>query len=107
VIRKVAAGVVVLAAVYFLAFGGEYTFLDLWRMNRDYEDEVAELEAIRVEVAELEATADSLATDSAALERLAREQFGLIREGERLYRFVEEDTAAHDSTDAREGEGGH
>jgi cell division protein FtsB len=97
VIKKAAAGVVVLAALYFLAFGGEYTFLDLWRLDREYQEEVAELEAIRVEVAELEATADSLATDSAALERLAREQYGLIREGERLYRFVETDSAAADT----------
>lgn len=96
-IRKVAAGLVILAAGYFLAFGGEYTFLDLWRLHQEREAEVAELEAIRVEVAELEATADSLATDSAALERLAREQFGLIREGERLYRFVEDDSAVADT----------
>ena len=92
-IRKVAAGAAVLAAAYFLVFGGEYTFLDLWLLDREYQAEVAELETIRVEVAELEAVADSLATDSAALERLAREQYGLIREGERLYRFVETDSA--------------
>ncbi|NIP83187.1 MAG: septum formation initiator family protein, partial [Actinobacteria bacterium] len=72
--------------------GGEYTFLDLWRLDREHEQEVVELEAIRVEVQELKQVADSLATDSAALERLAREQYGLIREGERLYRFVEPDT---------------
>lgn len=92
-IRKVAAGAVILGAAYFLLFGGEYTFLDLWRLDREHQTEVAELEAIRVEVRHLEATADSLATDSAALERLAREQYGLIREGERLYRFVETDSA--------------
>jgi cell division protein FtsB len=92
VIRKAAAGAVILGALYFLLFGGEYTFLDLWRLDREHEHEVAELEAIRVEVTELEEKADSLATDSAALERLAREQYGLIREGERLYRFVEPDT---------------
>lgn len=106
-IRKLAAGAAVLVAVYFLAFGGEYTFLDLWRLDREYQAEVAELEAIRVEVADLEATADSLATDSAALERLAREQYGLIREGERLYRFVEADSTAESARreeDARRDE---
>jgi cell division protein FtsB len=92
VIRKAAAGIVVFGALYFLLFGGEYTFLDLWRLDRAHEREVAELEAIRVEVTQLQEIADSLATDSAALERLAREQYGLIREGERLYRFVEPDT---------------
>jgi cell division protein FtsB len=99
VIRKLAAAVVAVVALYFLAFGGEYTFVDLWRLDREYATEVAELEAVRVEVRHLEATADSLATDSAALERLARERFGLIREGERLYRFVETDSGGVDLRD--------
>jgi cell division protein FtsB len=47
---------------------------------------------VRAEVARLQARADSLATDSAALERIAREYYGLIRDGERLYRFVEPDS---------------
>lgn len=93
--RKVAVIAAVVGAIYFLAFGGDYTFLDLWRIDREYEKEVAELEAVRVEVAELEATADSLANDSAALERLARERYGLIKEGERLYRFVPDDSIDH------------
>ena len=90
--KKLFVGGVLLAAGYFLVLGGEYTFLDLWRLDRAREREEVELEAVRAEVAELEERADSLATDSAALERLAREQYGLIREGERLYRFVEPDT---------------
>lgn len=93
-IRKTVAGVVILGALYFLVFGGEYTFLDIWRLEREHQSEIADLETVRSEVAALEEKADSLATDSVALERLAREQFGLIREGERLYRFVEPDTAA-------------
>ena len=40
----------------------------------------------------LRARADSLENDPAAVERLAREQYGMIREGEVLYRFVEEDS---------------
>lgn len=90
--KKLFVGGVLLAAGYFLVLGGEYTFLDLWRLDRAREQEEVELEAVRAEVAELEERADSLATDSAALERLAREQYGLIREGERLYRFVEPDS---------------
>ncbi|HUG41926.1 MAG TPA: septum formation initiator family protein [Longimicrobiales bacterium] len=93
-IRKALAAMVVLATAYFLFFGGDYTFLDLWRLEREQQRAVAELEAVRSEVAELEARADSLATDSAALERLARERFGLIKDGERLYRFAEPDSAS-------------
>jgi cell division protein FtsB len=93
-IRKIAAGAAVLAAVYFITLGGEYTFLDLWLIDRAQQREVAELEALRVEVDILQQRADSLANDSATLERIARENYGLIREGERLYRFVEADTVA-------------
>ena len=92
-IRKVGATAVVLAALYFLLLGGEYTFLDLWRLQQEREQEKVELQALRSDVADLEQRADSLATDSAALERLAREQFGLIKDGERLYRFVEPDSS--------------
>ena len=92
-IRKIGGYALVLGALYFLFLGGQYTFLDLWRLDRERAAEETALEAIREEVAELQQKADSLATDSVALERLAREQFGLIREGERLYRFVEPDSA--------------
>jgi cell division protein FtsB len=93
-IRKLAAGAILLAALYFLTLGGDYTFLDLWRMGRDLATETTALDSVRAEVVELEARADSLASDSATLERLAREQYGLIKDGERLYRFAEPDSAA-------------
>lgn len=92
-IRRALAAVAVLGTAYFFFFGGDYTFLDLWRLGREQARATAELEAVREEVRLLEARADSMATDSAALERLARERYGLIREGERLYRFAEPDTA--------------
>jgi cell division protein FtsB len=92
-IRKIAAAGAVLIALYFLLLGGEYTFLDLWRIDRAEKREVVELEAVRADVAALQARVDSLATDSATLERVARENYGMIREGERLYRFVDPDTA--------------
>jgi cell division protein FtsB len=44
------------------------------------------------EVDRLQARRDSLLTDSATIERVAREQYGLIRDGERLYRFADSTT---------------
>ena len=76
-------------AGYFALFGGEYGAVSLWRIERAHVQEVSRVEALRDEVERLRARADSLETDSATLERIARERYGLIREGERLYRFVD------------------
>jgi cell division protein FtsB len=95
-IPRIAVGGVVLIALYFLLLGGEYTFLDLWRIDRAEKQETIQLEALRADVTALEARVDSLATDSVTLERIAREHYGLIRDGERLYRFVHPDTVARE-----------
>lgn len=81
---------VIAAAGYFALFGGEYGLFELWRLEKQRERELVELEAFREEVAQLRARADSLESDSATLERIARERYGLIRDGERLYRFVDD-----------------
>ena len=48
------------------------------------------MDSVRADVARLKARQDSLTSDSATIERLARERFGMIRNGERLYRFASE-----------------
>lgn len=78
---------------YFAIFGGEYNAFESWQLERRLADEHAELERLEAEVEALRARADSLETDPAMLERLARERYGMIREGERLYHFVEPEPA--------------
>ena len=51
--------------------------------------EQTHLEALRVEIDSLRARADSLQHDDALIERIAREEYGMIRQGETLYRFAE------------------
>ncbi|HEY8482988.1 MAG TPA: septum formation initiator family protein [Longimicrobiales bacterium] len=75
------------AALYFAVLGGEYNLPELWRLERQQRREAAEFEVLRAEVERLRARADSLESDRELLERLARERFGMIRDGERLYRF--------------------
>lgn len=76
-------------AGYFAVFGGEYSWLDLRRLEKERRAQETAVKATRKDVAALRAHADSLERDSLALERLAREKYGLIREGERLYRFAD------------------
>ncbi len=85
-------------AGYFAFFGGEYSWLDLRRLDRERKAQEAAVRATRQEVKVLRARADTLERDSLALERLAREKYGLIRPGERLYRFADGATSPAGAT---------
>ena len=75
-------------AVYYAVFGGEFSLLELRRARAEIEAQGRELAALNKTLDSLRAWVDSLQNDSATLERLAREKFGLIREGEVLYRLA-------------------
>ena len=77
------------AALYFGLFGGDYSLFEVRRVERERREEQARLDSVRVEVARLRMRVDSLEGDSLTIERLARERYGLIRDGERLYRYVD------------------
>lgn len=80
-------------AAYFAFFGGEYNVLEVQRIRREYAAEQERSRQLEAEIARLRARVDSLESDSATIERIARERWGLIRPGERLYRFEEPDPA--------------
>ena len=94
-IRKLLFPTLLGLAVYYAVFGGEYSLLELQRVRQEMAVQGRELTRLRWEVDSLRAWADSLQNDSATLERVARERFGMIRDGEILYRLAEpQDTAA-------------
>ena len=95
-LRAVLALVVVMA-VYYALFGGEYSYSELRRARAAEARERRELADFERQIDSLRAWADSMEVDSATLERIARERFGMIREGETLYRIIEPDTTAVDS----------
>jgi cell division protein FtsB len=80
------AGAVVLLGL--AAWGGEYSTLDWLTMRRQLAEERATVEQLRVEVDSLAKVARDLETNPAVQERVAREEFGMIRDGEVLYRVV-------------------
>jgi cell division protein FtsB len=84
-------------AVYYAVFGGDYSLLELHRARSEIRTQQEELDRLRGEVKHLRARADSLENDSATLERLARERFGMIRDGEILYRTSEPKDSAADT----------
>ena len=91
--RHLLAAAVLAAALYYAAFGGEYSAVDLLRLKRDRRGAEQDLARTRREVDSLKAAARRLERDPATIERVARERFGMIREGETLYRFVPMDSA--------------
>ena len=84
-------------AVYYAVFGGEYSLWELHRARQEIDTQESELAVLQQEIDSLRAWADSLQNDSATIERLAREKFGMIREGEILYRFSEPPDSAADT----------
>lgn len=69
-------------------WGGEYGTADWITIRRQLADERAKVAALRVEIDSLAKLARDLETNPAVQERAAREQFGMIRDGEVLYRVV-------------------
>lgn len=80
-----AGGVALLALA---AWGGEYGTADWITIRRQLADERTRVAALRIELDSLSKLAHDLESDPAVQERVAREQFGMIRDGELLYRVV-------------------
>ena len=91
--RLVLPGALLLAG-YYAVFGGEHSVLDVRRARAERVAEEADVARLRLENDSLRALLDSLEKNPAMLERLARERFGMIRDGEVLYRFATPDSAA-------------
>jgi len=103
-VRKLVLVLVLAVAGYYAVFGGEYTLVDFYRIHGERAEAEANVLEERAELERLRARADSLEHDPRTLERLARERFGLIREGEILYRFAEPPEEASPETSEGESE---
>jgi cell division protein FtsB len=100
-LKRAIVPVVLMAAVYYALFGGEYSLFELRAARAAVAAERTELGDVERQIDSLRAWTDSLEDDTATLERIARERFGMIRDGETLYRFVPADSVADDERDAR------
>ena len=79
-------------AVYFALQGGEYSTYDLFR-QRDRERTLTRVvDSLERDVDSLKTLKRLLETDPATQERIARENFGMIRDNELLFRFINPDS---------------
>jgi cell division protein FtsB len=81
-----------LVAVYYAVYGGEYSVFELHGTRVALEQERTTLLEVESQIDSLLSWSDSLRNDPQTLERVAREDFGMIRDGETLYRFAEPDS---------------
>jgi cell division protein FtsB len=98
-VRRLLACAVAALAGYYAVWGGEYSAFHLMRLGEESAAAQSRLAHVREEVDSLKALAERLESDDETVERIARERFGMVREGELLYRFVPVDPD-------RPGEGG-
>jgi cell division protein FtsB len=89
VIRRLLFPALLGLAAYYAIFGGEYSVLDVKRIHAETEAARSALAHLKTDAALLSSRADALESDPRTLEALARERFGLIYDGEVLYRFAD------------------
>ncbi|NNC30765.1 septum formation initiator family protein [Longimicrobium terrae] len=100
-VRRMGTGAVLAVAAYYALWGGEYSVFGLRRLAAERRDADARLADTRRQVDSLRTLAATLEKSDDAVERIARERFGMIREGELLYRFVPVDSGAPAPAPAR------
>ena len=87
-VRRGLSALLLGVAVYYAVWGGEYSSFDLRRLHNQREAAAEGLTLSEAQVDSLGALAKRLDGDRATIEAVARERFGMVKEGELLYRFV-------------------
>jgi cell division protein FtsB len=90
--QRMLVGALWLAGGYYLFLGGEYSSLDLRSLREEQSTLSQRIDSLAAVTDSLEAWADSLESEPSVIEKVARERYGFIRDGERLFRFIEVDT---------------
>ena len=103
-LKKTILPLILLLAAYYAVFSGEYSWFALREVRMELEEVEDELARKRQQIDSLLALADSVESDPSMLERIARERFGMIRDGETLYRFAEPSNSVRPSVDSAEME---
>ena len=83
---RVLAIVLVLGGIAFGLWGGLFSTLDLWKLKGRVKAEREAIGRLELEIDSLAAWAEALEDDPVTQERVAREHFGMLRDGEMLYR---------------------
>ena len=79
-------------AIYFAVQGGEYSTVSLFK-QRERERALSQMvDSLQRDLDSLKLLKRRIETDPATQERIAREDFGMLREKELLFRFLDPDS---------------
>ena len=79
-------------AIYFAVQGGEYSTVSLFKQRQRERTLAGMIDSLRRDVDSLRLLKRRIETDPATQERIAREDFGMVREKEVLFRFLDPDS---------------
>ena len=96
-LKKFALPAFIGLAVYFAILGGQYSSLDVRRIKKEHDENAELLMELTRSNDSLRAWADSVESDSATIEQLSRELYGMIRDGEIIYRIAQPEDSVSSS----------
>jgi cell division protein FtsB len=99
VLRRVLLAAAWLVSGYYFLFGGEFSLFELRDLRAERDSLARRVDSLQARADSLDGRAEALAEDSFVIEKTARERYGFIRDGERLFRFLE-------APPGEEGDGG-
>jgi cell division protein FtsB len=91
---RTAKKILLLLAFAFVAyrfFAGPYGFLEIHKLWKEKNSLEEESKALQAELIDMEIEKQRLTDDPFYLEKQARERLGMVREGEKVYRVIQED----------------
>jgi cell division protein FtsB len=81
---------IVLVLLYF-ALAGSEGLINLYRIHLEVRHMTEEIHELKSNIDSLQETIEKFKNDTSYIEKFARENLGMAKEGEKVYKFLEED----------------
>jgi cell division protein FtsB len=79
----------VLVSVFYLYFGGDYGFFRLLSLKKEKGSIILETKKLQAQNMDLEIEKEKLKNDPFYIEKVARERYGMAKEDEIIYKFIQ------------------
>jgi len=79
----------ILLVVFYLYFAGDYGFFRLLSLKKQKDDLILETKRLQAQNMDLEMEKEKLKKDLFYIEKVARERYGMAKEDEIIYKFIQ------------------